>query len=89
MQLTALLGVPHAQLNSWLDSVSPSSPQLPQQWPSDDKQQEPQQGLSQRSTSEAQQLISLAAFAAAAAGQVSHVSPSITKLSNQLLDSTS
>ena len=71
-QLSALLGVPYCQLDSWLGSVSPSSPQLPQRWPSEEEVHESTQPeLIQCSPSHAHQLISLAAFAAADAGQVS------------------
>ena len=56
-QLSALLGVPYSDLDPWLSSVSLSSPQLPQQW--------------HQSHLQTQQLISLAAFAAADAGKVS------------------
>ena len=62
-QLSALMGVPYSGLGPWLDSVSASSPQLPQQWPPG------HEGLS-HSQLQQQQLISLAAFAAADAGKV-------------------
>jgi len=62
-QLSALMGVPYSDLGPWLDSVSASSPQLPQQWPI---------GQSDHLNSQLQdqQLISLATFAAADAGKV-------------------
>ena len=62
-QLSALMGVPHSDLGPWLDSVSASSPQLPQQWPRG-------QADHLNSQLQAQQLISLATFAAADAGKV-------------------
>ncbi len=62
-QLSALMGVPYSDLGLWLDSVSASSPQLPQQWP-------PGQEDHSHSQLQAQQLISLATFAAADAGKV-------------------
>ena len=62
-QLSALMGVPYSDLGPWLDSVSASSPQLPQQWPTG-------QADHPSSQLQAQQLISLAAFAAADAGKV-------------------
>lgn len=62
-QLSALMGVPYSDLGPWLDSVSASSPQLPQQWPTG----QPDYPYSQL---QAQQLISLATFAAADAGKV-------------------
>ena len=64
LELTALLGVPYPQLDSWLEFDLPSLPQLPQQWPSEEEEEEPQHGSGS--------LINLAAFAAADAGQVSH-----------------
>ena len=74
-QLSALLGVPYCQLDSWLGSMSPSLPQLPQQWPSEEAEQESSQPeLSRCSPSHAHQLISLAAFAAADSGKVSCIS---------------
>ena len=62
-QLSALMGVPYSDLGPWLDSVSAAAPQLPQQWPT---------GQADHSNSQlqAQQLISLATFAAADAGKV-------------------
>lgn len=62
-QLSALMGVPYSDLGPWLDSVSASSPQLPQQWPVGQEDHS-------HSQLQAQQLISLAAFAAADAGKV-------------------
>ena len=62
-QLSALMGVPYSDLGPWLDSVSASSPQLPQKWPTG----QPDHPNSQL---QAQQLISLATFAAADAGKV-------------------
>lgn len=71
-QLSALLGVPYCQLDSWLRSVSPSSPQLPHQWPpAREVHESTQPELTWCSPSHAHQLISLAAFAAADAGKVS------------------
>lgn len=61
-QLSALMGVPYSDLGPWLDSVSASSPQLLQQWPTG----QPDHPNSQL---QAQQLISLATFAAADAGK--------------------
>ncbi|DBA69455.1 TPA: hypothetical protein ACH3X2_012800 [Trebouxia sp. C0005] len=61
-QLSALMGVPYSDLGPWLDSVSASSPQLPQQWPVGQEDHS-------HSQLQAQQLISLAAFAAADAGK--------------------
>ena len=75
-QLSALLGVPYSDLEPWLNSVSPSSPQLPQQWPSDtqtDAGQYQRPGPPHQSHLQTQQLISLAAFAVADAGKVSAV----------------
>ena len=62
-QLSALMGVPYSDLGPWLDSVSASSPQLPQKWPTG-------QSDHPNSQLQAQQLISLATFAAADAGKV-------------------
>ncbi|DBA84768.1 TPA: hypothetical protein ACH3X1_005807 [Trebouxia sp. C0004] len=62
LQLSALMGVPYSDLGPWLDSVSASSPQLPQRWPTG-------QADHLNSQLQAQQLISLAAFAAADAGK--------------------
>ncbi|KAL3145468.1 hypothetical protein ABBQ32_003295 [Trebouxia sp. C0010 RCD-2024] len=70
-KLSALLGMSYAQLDSWLATVSPSSPQLPQRWPPEGEEQQdsPQPGRTHCSPSHAQQLISLATFAAADAGK--------------------
>ncbi|KAL3136699.1 hypothetical protein ABBQ38_005934 [Trebouxia sp. C0009 RCD-2024] len=70
-KLSSLLGVSYAQLDSWLATVSPSSPQLPQRWPpeGEEEQDSPEPGLTHCSPSHAQQLISLAAFAAADAAK--------------------